>query len=357
MNKLLEKGMRMVAGMLMLLAGYLICKKYNVTYFELLKSAVLIAIVCAIYLILHESVHAIVAHVFHMKIIFIQFLGIAFCFDVRKFKIIKKDNDFWDFADCLALPTWRNSIQHWVWYAITPSLLTIVLVVFLGVLQGNNIVTGTTIKCVYYIGIIYCIWSLIPLEGSDIYYLYMYFLNEEKLKRTFFIMQSSYSVLYADICKNIDFKQSKNVKSELEKTYICSFFRYKILEILCFPKHDKKYLEWENFENNSSEDNVECEILYKIYKYLYGGNIEKKECCRLVQKDDTYDGAFLRIIIGMDHDTKRLKEKLNVEIELAKRIGIKNPYKKLEELYISKADAIIINRKKQNEEILLCKTT
>lgn len=90
MNKLLEKGMRIVAGMLMLLAGYLISKKYNVTYFEFLKSAVLIAIVCAIYLILHESVHAIVAHGFHMKIIFIQFLGIAFCFDVRNLKILKK---------------------------------------------------------------------------------------------------------------------------------------------------------------------------------------------------------------------------------------------------------------------------
>lgn len=59
----------------------------------------------------------------------------------------------------------------------------------------------------------------------------------------------------------------------------------------------------------------------------------------------------------MDNDTKRLKEKLKMEIELAKEIGIKNPYKKLEELYIAKAEELIINRKKENNEILLCKTT
>jgi len=357
MNKLFKKVMYIIAGMLMLFAGYLISIKYNMKYFELLKSVFLITIVCITYLILHEIVHAIVAYILHMKIIFIQFLGMVFCLDERKFKILKKYNDFWDVADCLALPTWKNSVRQWVWYTIMPILLTILLIVFLGVLQVNDIVTGTTIKCIYYTGIIYCMWSLIPLEGADIYYLYMYFFYKDKLEMYLFVMQSSYSILYSDVCENIEYKQNATGKSELEKTYICSFLRYRILEILLCSKYDKKCFEWKTLEDTSRQNNDEELILYQIFKFLCGSVVEKKECCRLIQNNDTYDGAFLRIIIGMDNDTKRLKEKFKEEIELAKEIGIGNPYKKLEELYIAKADELIINRKKENNEILLCKTT
>lgn len=358
MNKLLNKVMYIIASILMLFAGYLISMKYNMKYFELIKDIFVIVVACITYLIIHEIVHAIVAYILDMKIIFIQFLGIIFCIDERKFKILKKDNDFWDVADCLALPTWKNSVRQWVWYTIMPILLTILLVIFLGVIQCNNIIaTGTTIRCIYYIGIIYCMWSLIPLEGADIYYLYMYFFNKNKLKMCHFIMQSSYSILYSVLCENIECMQNVTGESELEKTYICSFFRYKILEILLCPMYDKKCLEWECHEDISLNDNDEEMILYQIYKYLRGSVIEKKECTRLVKNNDTYDGAFLRIITGMDNDKERLREKLKEEIELAKEIGIRNPYKKIEEQYIAKADELIISRKKESNEILLCKTT
>lgn len=357
MNKLLKKVMYIIAGILMLFAVHLISVKYNMKYFELIKSVFVIALVCITYLILHEIVHAIVAYILDMKIIFIQFLGIVFCMDERKFKILKKDNEFWDVADCLALPTWKNSIRQWVWYTIVPILLTILLTISLGVIQCNDIATGTTIRCIYYIGIIYCMWSLIPLEGADIYYLYLFFLNKDKLKMYHFIMQSSYSLLYSEPCENVQYMQNVTGESELEKTYICSFLRYKILEILICPMYDKKCSEWEDHEDTSSKNSDEQLILYQICKSLCGSVIEKKVCDRLVKNNDTYDSAFLRIIIGMDNDTERLREKLNEEIELAKEIGIRNPYKKLKEQYIAKADELIISRKKESNEILLCKTT
>lgn len=276
MNQLFKKVMYIIACMLMIFAGYLISIKYKMKYFELLKGVFLIAIVCVTYLILHEIVHAIVAYILHMKIIFIQFLGMVFCLDERKFKVLKKDNDFWDVADCLALPTWKNSVRQWVWYTIMPVLLTILIIVFLGLLHGNDIVTGTTIKCIYYIGIIYCMWSLIPLEGADIYFLYMYFFNKDKLKMYLFVMQSSYSILYSDVCEDMGYKQNVTGKNELEKTYICSFLRYRILVLLLNSKDDKKCFEWKNLEGTSRQNNDEELILYQICKYLCGSVVEKK---------------------------------------------------------------------------------
>lgn len=331
---------------LTIFAVYLILNKYHMELEKIAKIICYAVGIGMLYTFVHEMLHLMIAKIFSMKRIFVKVFGVIILWEERRIKIWK-GKDFKGAGNCFALPTWKNTEIQWIIYIITPWVLTVIGTLILWIIKSYFEIQNLVWDCAFYMGVLYCIWSIFPIKGSDLYYFWMYFLDKERVGMIFHTLKLNYALIFSDI--NIDefLKQRKipeNIRMEFLEDYLCAHMKCSILLLLMGKGEISREMEqsylafWEKAQ-------AEYQVLFGIYTWLATGEnyLANEKWNDRNQGKLSYENVFFQILSGKEKSIDKLLEQFKSVTMKFEAIGIKEPYKLEKELYVAKAKKVIDN--------------
>ena len=336
MKLLKDKLIKVFCIILSIIAIWILISKYEI-YF-LIKAILRIIIFTTVYITLHELLHFAAAGIFSMKLICIHIFCFIFSYEEKRIKIIK-DKIFDSAGSCFALPTWKNTEKQWLVLMITPVVGTLFLTVISGVIKGNSI----ELEFMLYMGMLFTLWSLIPFQGSDIYYMWLYIFKRSEFKAVFEGIQLGYGLIYGDInvpayC-GIEFPNLEP-DNEIMQNWMGLHLEYAIILVMtknynAIGKNRKRYGAYLDYASE------EYKILFEIFTCLLNENDHKIQHKISDISNMTYEEYFLRILSGEEKDVGELKEKIDKELMEFEQLGFKDAYKLKKQLYLDAANAVV----------------
>ncbi|MCI9127572.1 MAG: hypothetical protein HFG28_10305 [Eubacterium sp.] len=330
-------------------AIYLVLDKYVIRLGEFFQYILIILAVSYIYIFVHECIHLLIAYMFDMKIVFLKFFNLMFLFDGKTVKKYK-DKDFNGAGNSLAFPTWRNTSKQWLVYLIVPYIFTFIATGMLFFTNMNYTCDNIVFNCMVYMGIFYCLWCIIPIKGSDLYYAWIYILKRSQFDAIYNTLVLNYALIYSDMNYEKYFMMkipNLRLESEVMQDWLFSSLKYDIDLILM-----GKYRESKNMKAFYGDSfvyfSLGCKIVYAIYVYFLTGNDEVwRNNIQDVKEPYMYEYCFGRLLIESDVDINLMIDQFDNEIHKYENIGIKDAYKLEKELYTAMVRRTITKNRKE----------
>ncbi len=348
MKSIKNKLMSILAIVVTIVAIYLVMDKYNLNLVNLFKYAFVIFAVASIYTLLHEALHALVAHMLHMKLVMLKLFNIMLLFDEGRVKIYK-GKEFGGPGNCLAFPTWKNTPRQWLTYIILPYSITLISVLVLLYVKITFGWDSVVLDCTFALGVLYVLWSIIPIKGSDLYYLWIYAFERSEFQGIYEILLLNYALIFGDVKyeKNV-FKIPKlGLDSEEMQGWIYAKLKYDVDLILMGTYKVNKKIN--NFYREAYKHfSDECKLMYAIYVYLLNGNDDEwRKHIKDIQPFSSYEYYFGKILIERDNNLDLMMEKMEEEVHKFRSIGVKEAYKLERKLYAAMAQNVIAGSGKE----------
>ncbi len=338
MQKIKDIMLSTLAIIVTLVAVYLVMDKYNLSLTSFFKYALVIFAVASIYTLLHESMHALVAYVLGMKLVLLKYFNIMILFEDKKVKIYR-GKEFGGPGNCLAFPTWKNTSKQWLAYIILPYALTLITIATLLFVKLKYGWDSVVLDCTFSMGVFYVLWSIIPIEGSDLYYLWIYAFKRNIFDAIYEVLLLNYAHIFGDMNDekyNVMKIPDLSLDSEHMQSLICARLKYDVDLILM-----GKYVDDKNvnafYSKAYKQLSDECKMMYAIYVYLLTGNDDVwLNSINHTDPPSSYEYYFGKILIEGDSNINIMIERFDEELCKFQDIGIKDAYKLEKELYIRK---------------------
>lgn len=328
-------------------AVYLVLDKYDIGFEKFCLVILIIIAISLFYVLVHECIHILVAYMLNMKIVFLKYFNLMFLFDEKRVKNYK-GKDFNGIGNSLAFPTWRNTSKHWLAYLTMPYIITFITTGILLFIEMNNVCDNIVFNCVMYMGMFYCLWCVIPIKGSDLYYAWLYIFKRNQFDVIYNTLLLNYALIYSDMEYNKYFMikiSTLKIDSEVLQDWFFSRLKYDIDLILLVKYRESKNMKvlYDNYFTNFS---LECKIMYAIYVYLLDGNDEVwKNNIQNIKELPIYEFYFGKLLLESDANINIMIDKLDNEIHKYENIGIKDAYQLEKELYTTMVRKTITKRK------------
>ena len=341
--------MSILAIVLTLVALYLVMDKYDLSLVVLLKYALIVFVVASVYIFVHESLHALVAYVLRMKLVLLKFYDVMLLFCENKVKIYK-GKEFGGPGNCLAFPTWKNNYRQWLIYIILPYSITLIATFILLYVKMAYGWDSLVLDCTYKMALLYVLWSIIPIKGSDLYYLWIYVFHRSKFEAIYEILLLNYAHIFGDMNYekySVMKRPELSLDSEEMQGWIYARLKYDV-DLILMGKYLSHKADNAFYMEAAKHFSDECKIMYGIYVYLLNGNDDVwRNNIRDIKVKDTYEYYFGKILIEDQKDINLMMEKIHAELCKFRSIGIKDAYKVESELYIAMAKNTIARSGKE----------
>lgn len=328
-------------------AVYLVLDKYAIGFEKFSQYILIILAISFFYVLVHECIHLLVAYMFDMKIVFLKYFNLMFLFDEKMVKNYK-DKDFNGIGNSLAFPTWRNTSKQWLAYLTMPCIFTFITTGIFLFIKMNYVCNNIVFNCMMYMGIFYCLWCIIPIKGSDLYYVWLYILKRNQFDVIYNTLVLNYALIYSDMEYERYFMiKMPNLKmdSEVTQDWFFASLKYNIDLILMGKYRESKNMR-ELYNNYFTSFSLECKIMYAIYVYLLNGNDEVwKNNIQDIKELPMYEYYFGKLLLESDANINSMIDKLDNEIHKYENIGIKDAYQLEKELYTTMVRRTITKRK------------
>ena len=319
---------------------------------------VLCIVIVSVYLytILHECLHGFVAYIFSMKLIYVQAFNLRYFFQNNSIKFSKKFLFNGDAGSCLALPKWDTTKRQWIIFIITPLLFTILLVA--GALYINKLyIDATYFNVLCFLGVLYCILSIIPIKGTDGYYLWMYLFRKEEFETFLQVMVLCYAQIFSDDCNKKYHIESlaywRNIKdNKIKQDYLEMILQIQSLRL--YKNGKENSISLPNIIENEAKaayinGSVEYKSIYLFYQYIKGEDNNKiineyQQFQRELDSSKVWAACFLHILLGKKKDLNELEYSIKCEKSKYEKYGVVNSYHDTEKMYLDKAKFLLSSR-------------
>lgn len=179
-------------------AIYLLMDKYHISIEKNFQYTFIVLAISFFYILIHECIHLLVAHMFGMKLVFLKYFNSIFLFNEKRVRSYK-GNDFNGVGNSLAFPTWRNTSKQWLSYLIAPYIFTFIMTGILFFVKIHYECDNIAFNCMLYMGVLYCLWCIIPIKGSDLYYAWLYLFKRNQFDAIYNTLVLNYALIYSDM--------------------------------------------------------------------------------------------------------------------------------------------------------------
>lgn len=329
------------------MAVILLRRTYGIKIIELLWGIIIGAVIIYIYTILHESMHCLAAYIFSIKLIYAQVFHIRYFFSEKKLKISRNHQFYGNSGSCFALPDWYTTKVQWLGFIIAPLLFNLI-VVGAAFYFRYGVFTDVRVFCViYYVSMIICIWSFIPLEGTDAYYIFLFLFRKEEFETIFQTLVLHYAQVFSD-----DAYQSFHVDSydylnrikslEVKRDYLEAVLTTQSLRMYqkglenCVPLTE--VLESEA-RKNYEEGDASYKGIYLFYLYMKGEAVDRVEKLYQLFSDELDSSeecavCFLHKLLGRSADAAEMETSIAKEKICFEELGICDAYHDISRMYM-----------------------
>lgn len=316
-------------------AIYLVLDRYVISFEKFFQYILFFLAISFFYILIHECIHLFVAYMFDMKIVFLKYFKLMFLFDEKRVKKYT-GKDFDSVGNSLAFPTWRNTSKQWLAYLIVPYIVTFITTGILFFIKMNDSCDNIVFNCMLYMGGFYCLWCIIPIKGSDLYYAWLYIFKRNQFDAIYNTLLLNYALIYGDMnYERYLMMKIPNLRldSEVMQDWFFSNLKYDIDLILMKKNRESKNISI-FYGDSFKYFSLDCKIVYAIYVYLLNGNDEVwKKNIQDSKESSMYEYYFGRLLMGSDANINSMIDKFDNEIRKYENIGIKDAYKMEKELY------------------------
>lgn len=223
-----------ISVMVTVAAIYVVLDKYNIGLWHFFQYILIVLVISFVYIFMHECMHFFVAYMFDMKIVFLKYFHLMFLFDENKIKKYK-GKEFGGAGNILVFPTWKNTSKQWLIYLIVPCIFTFIITGILFFIKMNYVYDNIALNCMVYMGIFYCLWCIIPIKGSDVYYVWLYIFKRTQFEVIYRTLLLNYALIFGDMdYEGYFITEIPNLRldSEAMQDWIFSDLKYEIDLIL-----------------------------------------------------------------------------------------------------------------------------